>query len=268
MLGCAALVTALHYTGLIKVFNSDNKPLQSVAADTKTVPKQIVSQKRETMIDQITGIEFVHVPAGCHEFCVDDFWIGKYEVTQGQWVKIMNRNPSEFKKGEVYPVEKISWNETQEFFANLNKMNKKIGYQYRLPTVAEWNYACHAGSSGQYCGGDDQDAVAWWEGNSSGSTHPVGEKLANAFGIHDMSGNVGEWCLDWSGEYPLSSQRNPTGPKSGKYRIHRGGSWNSHCQLKGSSGAVPYASYNSIGFRCVLAKIKNEEAISSEKPEQ
>ncbi len=198
-------------------------------------------QQVDTMTEPITGMEFVYVSKGCfmmgsnngnhdekpvHKVCVDDFWMGKYEVTQGQWEKLMKSNPSHFKKGNDYPVEQVSWGDAQEFIDKLNAQSGK-NKNYRLPTEAEWEYACRASGSGKYCGGDDSDALAWYRSNSGGTTHPVEKKQANAFGLYDMSGNVWEWCADWYGAnyYSSSSQDNPTGPVSGSGRVVRGGSW-------------------------------------------
>ncbi|MCI5125524.1 MAG: formylglycine-generating enzyme family protein [Candidatus Electrothrix sp. AR5] len=195
-------------------------------------------QQGDTMIDEITGIEFVYIPEGCfmmgsneykddgpiHEVCLDAFWMGKYLVTQEQWKKLMKSNPAKFKKGDNFPVEQVSWHDVQRFIAQLNKESR---VNYRLPTEAEWEYACRGNDWYQYSGGDDLDAVAWYKDNSGGTTHPVGEKQVNAFGLYDMSGNVWEWCNDWYGEkyYTASPKENPTGPTSGSHRVIRGGSW-------------------------------------------
>ncbi len=228
----------------------------------------------EIVIDHVTGMKFVSVPAGCfqmgspdneqeresdegpvHKVCVDSFQMGKYEVTQGQWQKITGENPVDFKKGDMYPVEKVSWNDAQEF---INTLNAKSGKNYRLPTEAEWEYACRANDSGKYCGGDDVDALGWHKKNSGNrSTRPVGGKQANKFGLYDMSGNVWEWCADWSGEnyYNSSPQDNPTGPSSGSHRVFRGGTWQHISKIMRAAnrgGSAPDTRSDDLGFRLVL----------------
>src|SRR6185295_12837821 len=123
------------------------------------------------------------------------FEIGKYEVTQEQWQAVMGDNPSNF-KGANLPVEKVSWNDAQDF---LLKLNARDGYTYRLPTEAEWEYACRAGSMGDFAG--ELDDVAWYDKNSGSKTHPVGQKRPNVWGLYDMHGNVSEWCSDWYLEF-------------------------------------------------------------------
>ncbi|MBF0462986.1 MAG: SUMF1/EgtB/PvdO family nonheme iron enzyme [Magnetococcales bacterium] len=215
-----------------------------------------------------TGIFFVPVPAGCfqmgsneyedtrpvHEVCLDAFEIGKYEVTQGQWKAVTGSNPSEFTAcGNDCPVENVSWADTQRFIKHLNGGQCR----YRLPTEAEWEYACHAGAQDeQYCGGNHADSVAWYGNNSEGKTHPVGRKAPNKLGIYDMSGNVWEWVLDWYGDryYANASRENPQGPARGSVRVDRGGSWSNN--LAGVRSAlrdsyVPdYQNYY-LGFRLV-----------------
>ncbi len=229
-------------------------------------------QQGDIIRDEFIGMEFVSVPRGCfqmgspenekdryknegpvHKVCVDGFWMGKYEVTQGQWQKIMGKNPARFKKGDKYPVECVSWKDVQKF---ISKLNKKSGNKYRLPTEAEWEYAARARSS-KYSGGDDLDAVAWYRDNSGNTTHPVGEKKANDFGLYDMSGNVWEWCADWYGEkyYASSPKNNPTGPDSGVLRVLRGGSWVNNpvsCRSVYRYRRASKNPYRDIGFRLIL----------------
>jgi formylglycine-generating enzyme required for sulfatase activity len=142
-----------------------------------------------------------------------NYEIGKYEVTQAEWRAVMGNNPSKFSDcGDTCPVEKVSWDDAQAF---IQKLNAKTGRQYRLPTEAEWEYACYGGSQSKYCGGDDVDVVAWTDSKGNEQTHPVGQKQANGYGLYDMSGNVMEWTDDcWEGNCAL--------------RVFRGGSWINH----------------------------------------
>jgi formylglycine-generating enzyme required for sulfatase activity len=160
------------------------------------------------------------------------FWMGETEVTQEQWKSIMGDNPSNF-KGEKLPVEKISWDACQEFVKKLNALGiVPKGYKFSLPTEAQWEYACRAGSTTAYCFGDSADSLdahCWYGKNSDGRTHEVGTKKANAWGLYDMHGNVWEWCNDWYGDYPsptasASELTDPIGASSGGYRVVRGGS--------------------------------------------
>ncbi|MCU0918535.1 MAG: bifunctional serine/threonine-protein kinase/formylglycine-generating enzyme family protein [Planctomycetes bacterium] len=152
------------------------------------------------------------------------FYLGVYEVTQRQWLSVMGRNPSGF-QGDDLPVETVSWEEAVEF---CRKLSVKEGVAYRLPTEAEWEYACRAGTTGRYGFGDSDSSLgeyAWYESNSGNQTHAVGQKRPNAWGLHDMHGNVWEWCQDWYGEYASGSVPDPLGPASGGDRVSRGGSW-------------------------------------------
>lgn len=157
---------------------------------------------RDTYTDSTTGMEFINVPSGCfqmdnNEECVSNFNIGKFEVTQGQWYRVMGNKPSKFSEcGYHCPVERVSWNDVQEF---IQKLNVQSGRNYRLPTLIEWEYACRSGGkSDKYCGGNDVEDVAWYKNNSGETTHEVGTKQPNNFGIYDMSGNVMEWTMDGS----------------------------------------------------------------------
>ncbi|MDR0305887.1 MAG: formylglycine-generating enzyme family protein [Chitinispirillales bacterium] len=153
-----------------------------------------------------------------------NFYIGKYEVTQELWVKVMGNNPSHF-KGNKLPVEQVSWNDIQEF---IKKLNTITGRKYRLPTEAEWEYAARGGSNSKnfkYSGSNNIDEVAWYGNNSGSKTRAIGTKRPNELGIYDMSGNVWEWVSDWYDFYTDTSMTNPTGPSSGSNRVYRGGSW-------------------------------------------
>lgn len=157
-----------------------------------------------------------------HPVKVSTLEMGKYELTQEQWQSVMGSNPSKF-KGANLPVENVSWNDAQEFIKKLNAQND--GYTYRLPTEAEWEYVCRAGTTGDYAGNVNE--MAWYKSNSAGETHPVGQKRPNAWGLHDMHGNVWEWCNDWYDEnyYKKSPGVDPSGPSTGSDRVGRGGSW-------------------------------------------
>ena len=157
-----------------------------------------------------------------HRRSVGQFWMGKYEVTQGQWEAVMGENPSDFDEcGPRCPVENVDWHDVQEFIERLNARESGSGYRYRLPTEAEWEYAARAGMTGLRHG--ELDAIAWYRDNSGGTTHPVGQKQANAWGLHDMLGNVSEWTADWYRSYPgAPSEFDRTRSFA---RVHRGGSW-------------------------------------------
>ena len=182
------------------------------------------------------------------------FEIGKYEVTQAQWTAVMGSNPSSFRGAEL-PVENVSWHAAREFIASLNRGDGS--HVYRLPTEAEWEYAARAGATGQLVA--DLDAMAWHGGNSGGRTHPVGAKRPNAWGLHDMVGNVWEWCSDRYGAdyYRHSAASDPRGPSEGGFRVMRGGSWYRYSWFLRNSARFrgrPDAAYRHVGFRCVRTK--------------
>jgi len=188
--------------------------------------------------DSYSGMELVAIPGGCftvgandgnsdekplHEVCISPFYIGRYEVTQREWLRVMGSNPSFFNQcGDDCPVDQISWSDAQEFIYRLNRLT---GKSYRLPTEAEWEYACRGGSKADKFCGDEIDTIAWYDRNSGNSAHKVGSKKPNSFGIFDMSGNVWEWVQDWNGRYHTERERDPQGPSSGSSRVRRGGSW-------------------------------------------
>lgn len=224
--------------------------------------------------DPFTNMKFVWVAGGAfhmgdifgdgydnekpvHKVFVDGFWIGRYPVTQGEWEKVMGHNPSFFKKGANYPVEQVSQEDVREF---IEKLNNRVGLSYRLPTEAEWEYAARSGGKKErYAGGNNVGLVAWYgEDWENGSTHPVGIKQANGLGIHDMSGNVWEWCSDWYHKkyYSRSPRDNPKGFATGSSHVLRGGSWNCSPVLvrassRGWRGPACRIAY--IGFRLCLS---------------
>ena len=160
----------------------------------------------------------------------NDYYIGKYEVTQALWQAVMGNNPSNF-KGDNLPVGYVSWKDCQKF---ISKLNSITGKTFRLPTEAEWEYAAHGGKKSrgyQYSGSNNISDVAWYGDNSDDKTHPVGSKQGNELGIYDMTGNVWEWCQDWFSLYSSSPQVNPTGATSGSDRVFRGGWLVLPCQV-------------------------------------
>jgi len=187
-----------------------------------------------------------------HQVTLSDFYIGKYEVTEGQWKAVMGNNPSHNPKGVNYPVENVSWNDVQEF---IKKLNELTGKKYRLPTEAEWEYAASGGIKAYIYQGSNTD-VAWTGENSGNDTKKiVGTKQPNKLDIYDMIGNVFEWCGDWYGDYLASPQTNPTGPTTGSHRVNRGGSWmtyNEYARVSSRNYYAPDISNNYLGFRLVL----------------
>ena len=229
----------------------------SLAASRPLVETPAISRPGEVVqtggvITNSIGMKMVLIPAG--EFMMgspdDDpeavdhekpqhlvritrpFHLGIYPVTQAEYERVMESNPSHFTGGPNRPVETVSWNDAQEFCRRLSALPEEeaTGHVCRLPTEAEWEYACRAGTTTRYSFGDWPESLgdyAWWVTNSAQTTHPVGEKKPNAWGLYDMNGNVFEWCADWWGSdsYGQSSPDDPTGPSSGASRVLRGGSW-------------------------------------------
>jgi formylglycine-generating enzyme required for sulfatase activity len=192
------------------------------------------------------------------------FYIGVYEVTQAEYEKLMGENPSSFSTGgdgaekvsgedtSSHPVESVRWEEAVEFCKRLSAKEGKI---YRLPTEAEWEYACRAGSTTRYNSGDDHGSLgeyAWHSGNSDDKPHSVGEKKPNAWGLRDMHGNVWEWCADWYGLYDGEEVSDPSGPEMGTSRVIRGGCWGSAaetCRAAYRIGSEPWNLNDDLGFR-------------------
>ncbi len=191
-----------------------------------------------------------------HQVTLSSYYIGETEVTQELWQAVMGNNPSD-NKGDNLPVERVSYNDVQEFIA---KLNQKTGKTFRLPTEAEWEYAARGGNKSKgykYSGSNNVEDVAWYWDNANTKTYPVKTKQANELGLYDMSGNVWEWCSDWYGGYSSSSQTNPQGPNSGSNRVLRGGSWNLNawfCRVSYRGSISPsYRNFNG-GFRLAFAR--------------
>ena len=251
-----------------------------IGCNTATLKKEIPSKVGVTLenvdtepkigdVRSFDGIEFIYIPYGTfymglkigmeyerplHKVTITEgFWLSKYEITQSQWEKVMAENPSRF-KGTDHPVENISWNQVQNYIKKLN--NPK----YRLPTEAEWEYACRAGSTSKYFFGKDKtllEQYCWFgESITKGSTHPVGQKKSNAWGLYDMYGNVYEYCEDiydhTNNYYSESPEIDPGGPSKGKYRIMRGGAWGSpekYCNSGSRNFSSPSKGSSAMGFR-------------------
>jgi len=229
----------------------------------------------DTTINTI-GMELVLIPSGSfrmggdkkHEQAEDHenprhvvkiskaFFMGKYAVTQKQWSEIKPNNPSEF-ISDARPVERVSWNDVQDFIQKLNM--KEETDRYRLPTEAEWEYAARAGSESAYSFGPDTHMLsqyAWYRKNSGGKTHPVGQLNPNAWGLYDMHGNVHEWCQDWFDRnyYSHSPANDPSGPSTGLAKALRGGDWGSqdwYCRCASRSLSSPDRRSNRLGFRLI-----------------
>jgi formylglycine-generating enzyme required for sulfatase activity len=185
------------------------------------------------------------------------FWLGRTEVTQRQYRAVTGKDPSRFKEtGSPAPVEEVSWLDAMEFCRLLTARERGASrlpddHVFTLPTEAQWEYACRAGTTGAFAG--NPDAMAWYKSNSGDTTHPVGQKEPNPWGLYDMYGNVLEWCRDWYGNYPRGERTDPTGPEAGYFRIARGGSWRvevfrSASRAGGSPGRRDYT----MGFRLAL----------------
>jgi len=249
-----------------------------------SIPKAYPADLR---IEVVQGIELVTVPAGVflmgtddtdhewfshsrpvHEVRLDSFQLSVYEITQAQFEKVTGYNPSLMKGDDSRPVDQVSWFDAAAF---CNKLSELAGLMpcydilnrtcifsrngFRLPTEAEWEYACRAGTNTKYHTGNSESGLAlagWYRSNSEGTTHPVGRKVPNAWGLFDMHGNVWEWCNDWQRSYENCKNENPSGPSWGHSRVLRGGGW--HFPAVGCSSAYrhrakPEYRLSAVGFR-------------------
>jgi formylglycine-generating enzyme required for sulfatase activity len=289
---------------IVRVQSGSAKTI-SIVMEKPAPPPVVVTKTGDLYRDAATGMEFVLVKGGCYEMgdafgdgdadekpvhnvCVNDFHLGKYEVTVGQFKRFVNetgyrteaekgdgcfvwtgskwdkdgskswRSPG-FSQDDNQPAVCVSWNDAQAFNEWLSR---KGGKGYRLPTEAEWEYAARSGGKKEKYAGTSNDAglgdYAWYNANSGSRTHSVGEKAPNGLGLYDMTGNVWEWCQDWYGEkyYNESPRDNPRGPSSGQYRVLRGGSWSGEPQnvraANRDRGRPANRSYSS-GFRLSLS---------------
>lgn len=234
-----------NYTPNVKAFYANGVSFEMVKVDGGTFCMGATSE-------QGSDAESDEKPV--HSVTLSGFYIGKTEVTQVLWKAVMGSNPSYF-KGDDLPVENVSWNDCQEF---IRKLNALTGQHFRLPTEAEWEFACRGGNNSRgykYSGSNNLSSVAWYDGNSGKKTHPVATKSPNELGIYDMSGNVMEWCSDWYGKYSSGAQTNPKGPYDGTDRVLRDGSWNYFAGICRSSHRLsdsPGSRYYGLGLRLSL----------------
>ena len=268
----------------LRVATARALPVHVLAADSVRV-----GAIRAGAVDSVrvgtAGIEIVRIPGGTFLMGTDSlvtgpngwtndaerpvhrvtirgaFWMGRYPITQGQWQAVMGSNPSYCKQaGLRAPVEQVSWNDCQAFLAKANAAQS--GWTLRLPTEAEWEYACRAGTTGETYG--PLAHIAWYRMNNSGQTRTVGLKQPNAFGLYDMLGDVWQWCEDWFGPYPVSAVVDPRGPAEGEQRIMRGGCYYCdaiHCRSARRNRDPQEHLSRSIGLRVVA-----EPRSGAEKP--
>lgn len=276
--GATGAMVAMSLTALLAINGLGCRAIHPPSLDTGKV-----------WVVETGGIEMMPIPAGSFLMGSDDgdddakpmlrvtitnmYWMGRTEVTQEQWYAVMGNNPLLF-KCDNFPVGGVSWFDCVEFCKKLTETERSAGrippgYVYRLPTEAEWEYAARGGSFSQgntYSGSDDLREVGWYIDNSGykwrGKPHPVGQKRANELGLHDMSGNVAEWCHDWLclySTYRSDHVIDPSGPDSGTNKVYRGGSWNGDaplCRVTYRFGWNPSGMPNIgvLGFRVVLAR--------------
>ena len=262
-----ALVLALPMTRIVKVEGQGGDPRNAKPSSTPPSKSGAPARKPNAPAfrPQNPNIELVRIPPGnfmmgtnggfifekpVHQVTINySFYMGRYEVTQRQWLAVMGNNPSSFKDCDNCPVEQVSWNDAQNFIRRLNQM--RDGYTYRFPTEAEWEYACRAGTTGDYAG--DVKEMAWSLENSGHRTHAVGSKRSNGWGLADMSGNVGEWCEDL---YQIGYDEAPSDGSAylshGESRVLRGGSWEDDATSSTFRySALPDKRSSDIGFRVV-----------------
>ncbi len=248
-------------------------PLGHTACQACEQETQQPSEDVEVFIEPATEMELLYLPAGTymmgdtfdegaedehpvHPVHLEGFYIGKYPVTQMQWKFVMQANPSKF-RGDRHPAEQVNWYDAQEFITRITEAGGEKR-RFSLPTEAQWEYAARScGKEERFAGGDDVDAVAWYEENSDEMTHPVGTRVPNHVGLYDMCGNVSEWCLDIfrHDAYKLHGPRDPVCTKGGEDRVIRGGSWNLDAwgvRCAKRFGLFPEYAAAGVGFRIVM----------------
>ena len=238
-------------------------------ASSSSAPPKVVPPAAVAQVELVPLTNMVLIRAGTflrqkHAVTLSrDFWLGKYEVTQREYLAVTGTNPSHFTGDLSCPVEKVRFTEAVAFCSAVTRREREAGrlpltHEYRLPTEAEWEYACRAGTTNFYSFGDDigqADQYAWTLENSESKTHPVGQKRPNPWGLYDMHGNVWEWCSDWFLPYPAADVRDPVGPAQGKFKVFRGGGWNNGIEMARAANRFMMAATNGIhftGFRLAL----------------
>lgn len=227
----------------------------------------------DTWTDPVIGMEFIFVPGGCfkmgsnsgdndekpvHEVCIDGFWMGKYEVTQGQWRKITGNRTSYYRLGDNFPVESVSWFMVQHFILLLNEQTGRV---FSLPSETQWEYAARSGGKNEkMVGKNDIDHIAWHRGNSS-APHRIGSKAPNGLNLFDMVGNVSEWCKDiyHKNAYSMHSRNNPLVTSSGSSYVKRGGSFGNNLSLlrpENRGELSPTFSRSDLGFRLCFSNVQ------------
>ena len=247
------------WSGLASGNKAPEEPTEILPEPIKEIIDNMVEVEGGTFIMGATpeqGEEAFNDEKPPHKVTVSTFHIGRYPVTQEQWKAVMGSNPSYF-QGERHPGEQVNWMDCQDF---VKKLSKITGLKFRLPTEAEWEYAARGGKKGKghkYSGGDLLAQIAWYNENSGGTSHEVGQKAPNELGLYDMSGNIWEWVQDWKGDFTNEEQMNPKGPEEGDERICRGGGWNrehDRCRVSYRGDDLPDLRYRSLGLRVVMDK--------------
>jgi len=236
---------------------------------TQKADSVTMGHRRAGEVTVFADMQFIWVPSGCfwmgndhadsdespkHKRCFKQgFWMGQTEMTQTQWESLMGSNPSAFQRcGSNCPVESVSWHAVQTLLEKLNKQEQGV---FKLPTEAQWEYACRDGGRKQaYCGGDSLGKMAWYKNNAQGKTHPVAEKKPNGLGLYDMNGNVGEWVADWYGPYVSKKSESDSDTVNPSFRVRRGGSWRNEGKLMRStyrSYFPPALSSYNLGVRLI-----------------
>jgi formylglycine-generating enzyme required for sulfatase activity len=258
-----------HYANLFAP-NGFDRIVRAIRAELAKQPATTDSALEPSFTNSI-GMEFVLIPAGMflmgspdsdaeafsderptHRVTISQpFYLGKYPVSQEEWEAVMHNNPSTFKGNSYQPVESVSWDNVQTFLRKLNEWEGSG--DYRLPTEAQWEYACRAGTQTPWYH-HAINAIAWYEGNSNGHPHSVGQKLPNAWGLYDMLGNVSEWCYDGKRKYTIDTAVDPMGPTAARAsRVIRGGSWLHPARVGRAANRLLYPPDlrdRTLGFRC------------------